>query len=320
MKRFKNILYVVETNVNQDNALAKAVTLAETNQAQLTVMEVIPRISMTFKMQEGDIIDKLIISQHQQYLQQLIAPYVTRLTIDTRLLVGSTYLEVIRAVLSQHYDLVIKAAENPDFLERLFGATDMHLLRKCPCPLWLISPLEQHQHSQQNIMAAIDFDPIDFVEAEQTFNHQILDVAASIAVADLSSLHIVHAWQAVAESLVSTWAEKSQTRLHDYIEQERLVHQQGLDALAMGLRQRITQEVYDYLVPKCHLVKGDARKLIPALSHNLAIDLVVMGSVARTGIAGLIIGNTAETILEQLQCSVLVLKPQGFISPVTLAN
>ncbi|HNA21902.1 MAG TPA: universal stress protein, partial [Agitococcus sp.] len=62
------------------------------------------------------------------------------------------------------------------------------------------------------------------------------------------------------------------------------------------------------------------RKLIPALSHNLAIDLVVMGSVARTGIAGLIIGNTAETILEQLQCSVLVLKPQGFISPVTLVD
>lgn len=318
MKHFKNILYVVETNVNQDNALARAVALAETNQAQLTVLEVIPRLSMTFKMQEGDIVDELINRQHQHYLQQLIAPYVARLTIDTRLLVGSTYLEVIRAVLSQHYDLVIKAAENPDFLERLFGATDMHLLRKCPCPLWLISPLEQYKHSQQNIMAAIDFDPIDFVEEEQHFNRQILDISASVAAADLSTLHVVHVWDAIAEGIISMWSDKSHQSLTEYIEEERLAHQQGLDALAAGMRQRIGAAAYDYLAPKFHLVKGDARKLIPALSHNLAIDLVVMGSVARTGIAGLIIGNTAETILEQLQCSVLVLKPQGFVSPVTL--
>lgn len=45
-------------------------------------------------------------------------------------------------------------------------------------------------------------------------------------------------------------------------------------------------------------------------------DLVVMGTVARTGVAGLIIGNTAEAILEQVNCSVLAIKPAGFKSPV----
>jgi nucleotide-binding universal stress UspA family protein len=43
-----------------------------------------------------------------------------------------------------------------------------------------------------------------------------------------------------------------------------------------------------------------------------------MGTVARTGIAGFFMGNTAESILTQLECSVLTLKPQGFVSPVTL--
>jgi nucleotide-binding universal stress UspA family protein len=47
-------------------------------------------------------------------------------------------------------------------------------------------------------------------------------------------------------------------------------------------------------------------------------DLVVMGTVARTGIMGLLIGNTAETILDQLDCSVLAVKPEGFLTPVTL--
>ena len=42
-----------------------------------------------------------------------------------------------------------------------------------------------------------------------------------------------------------------------------------------------------------------------------------MGTLARTGVAGLFIGNTAETILEQLTCSVLAIKPPGFVSPVT---
>lgn len=43
-----------------------------------------------------------------------------------------------------------------------------------------------------------------------------------------------------------------------------------------------------------------------------------MGTVARTGISGVIIGNTAEAVLEQLQCSVLALKPPGFVTPVKL--
>lgn len=317
MKRFKNILYVVENNVNQHLSLERAVTLAEANQAQLTVMEVIPRLSMSIKMQQGDVIDKLILNQHQEYLHTLIDPYRSRLSINTRLAVGTAFLEVIRAVLSQGYDLVIKPAENPDFLERLFGATDMHLLRKCPCPVWLMSPSEKRHHS--HIMAAVDFDPIDFVEAEQHFNHQILAISAGVAATDLSSLHVVHAWNAVAEGIISMWSDKSHQSVSEYIEEERLAHQRGVDALAAGMRRRLGEQTYDYLAPKFHVCKGDARQIIPSMSKSLDIDLVVMGSVARTGITGFIIGNTAETILEQLQCSVLVLKPQGFVSPVTLA-
>jgi nucleotide-binding universal stress UspA family protein len=47
------------------------------------------------------------------------------------------------------------------------------------------------------------------------------------------------------------------------------------------------------------------------------IDVLVMGTVARTGIPGFIIGNTAESVVQQLSCSLLALKPNGFISPVT---
>jgi nucleotide-binding universal stress UspA family protein len=45
-----------------------------------------------------------------------------------------------------------------------------------------------------------------------------------------------------------------------------------------------------------------------------------MGTVARTGVAGLFIGNTAEAILEQIECSVLAVKPEGFETPVSLED
>ena len=74
----------------------------------------------------------------------------------------------------------------------------------------------------------------------------------------------------------------------------------------------------DYLKPLTHLLKGSARKEIPALAKRLPVDCIVMGTVARTGIRGFIMGNTAETILEQIDCSVLAIKPHGFVTPVTL--
>jgi nucleotide-binding universal stress UspA family protein len=43
-----------------------------------------------------------------------------------------------------------------------------------------------------------------------------------------------------------------------------------------------------------------------------------MGTVCRTGIAGFFIGNTAEKVLQEIDCSVLAIKPEGFETPVTL--
>ena len=67
-------------------------------------------------------------------------------------------------------------------------------------------------------------------------------------------------------------------------------------------------------------IKGGARKEVPTLAKRLQVDCIVMGTVARTGVRGFIMGNTAETILEQIDCSVLAIKPQGFVTPVTPAE
>jgi nucleotide-binding universal stress UspA family protein len=58
--------------------------------------------------------------------------------------------------------------------------------------------------------------------------------------------------------------------------------------------------------------------VIIELAAAKSIDLIVMGTIGRTGIPGLFIGNTAETVLRQVHCSVLTVKPQGFVTPVRL--
>jgi len=72
------------------------------------------------------------------------------------------------------------------------------------------------------------------------------------------------------------------------------------------------------LSPQKHVIKGLPRREIPALARTLEADLLVMGTVGRTGVPGLFIGNTAETILEQIECSVLAVKPEGFRTPVSV--
>lgn len=68
-----------------------------------------------------------------------------------------------------------------------------------------------------------------------------------------------------------------------------------------------------------HLVTGSPSRVMPTFVRRRRVDLVVMGTVARTGLPGFLIGNAAENVLSQLSCSVLAVEPEGFVSPVAAA-
>lgn len=322
MKRFKNILYLNEPTVDQASAVARAVSLAENNQADLTIVDVIPTQVVTAGvglLPGGPISYDMRIaveSDHRKALKSMVQPFSERLQIRLDVLVGKAYLEAIRAVLKNGYDLVIKPAENPSWTNRLFGSDELHLLRKCPCPVWLMKPPEKSNY--RSIMAAVDFDLLVPLPSEHDLNRKILELAASLALSDFASLHIVHAWEALAEETMLSRGGMSPEGLTNYVEGEHERHRKELYRLAEQLRGWIGKEAYDYLSPSFHLPKGPAKRVIAPLAAELRADLVVMGTVARTGISGVFIGNTAEAILDQLTCSVLAIKPTGFKTPVKL--
>ena len=194
MNRFKNILYVFEQSAGQKAAIERAVSLAQNNQARLTVIDVIPEINAGFRMPPGGPVSAELTDirkqDRQKLMKSLVAPYRDQLDIHMAVLVGRKFIQVIRCVLRDHHDLVIKPAEDPEWLDRLFGSDDMHLLRKCPCPLWLTRTQEKSNY--ETILAAIDFDPNDADADEQALNEAILQLASSIALSNFADLHLAH--------------------------------------------------------------------------------------------------------------------------------
>jgi nucleotide-binding universal stress UspA family protein len=326
MKRFKDILCVVGSGKTGRQAIERAVTLAENNQASLSVVSVVERVTTGIGIPHDSPIpadlQAAMVAAHAQNLETLVGPYSSRAEINTRVLIGAPFLEIIREVLRTGRDLVIKSPEPREWLDRLFDSDDMHLLRKCPCPVWLIKP--QAPKAFRRILATVDVDaayPAAEMDTRHALNRQVLELATSLALSEFAELHIAHAWHAIGESAMrGGFMQASEKKVTAYVEQVRRDRAHRLNTLMQEVTGNLGQDALDYLKPQTHLVKGWARKEIPALAKRIDADLVVMGTVARTGISGFLMGNTAETILNQIDCSVLAIKPPDFQTPVTLQD
>ena len=324
MKRFKNILCVVEPDATRTPALKRAATLAKKNQANLVVVSVTEAVSHNIEVADqvfdSSSVQQALVNANQQKLESIVEPFLPDIKIELKTLVGIPFLEIIYQVLRNNHDLVIKAPETADWLDRLFGSNDMHLLRKCPCPIWLVKP--EAAKSYGRILAAVDVDdnyPTAEQEKRHAMNQLILQLAGSLAITELSELHVVHVWNPPGENIMrSGLANNSEEKISSYIYQVRRHHEHSLNKLISEMTSYVGDEISNQIMPQTHLMKGWAREEIPALANQINADLVVMGTVARTGIPGLFMGNTAENILNQLNCSVLAVKPPGFVTPVTL--
>lgn len=74
--------------------------------------------------------------KHKELEQLLLQKNAEGLEISLQVLTGTLFVEIIRYVQSQGHDLVVKTASGrTDALAELFGSTDLHLLRRCPCPV-----------------------------------------------------------------------------------------------------------------------------------------------------------------------------------------
>jgi nucleotide-binding universal stress UspA family protein len=324
MKSFNSILYVVEDPSTESGAaVARAVSLAENSQARLTLLHVAgePRLGPFAGSVTVNDFKSRVSEQATAQLSAMIRGVDKNADFAVDVRFGAAFVEVVREVLRSGHDLVIKQVGKGGAHSFLFGGIDQHLLRKCPCPVWIM--VGDTSANYQRILAAVDFDPWEEGDGddkvEGSLNRQILDLAAMLAVTDFAQLHVVHAWEAITDNMIRVFgSELSDNEVAGNRDRERREHQSRLDILNHRMQQQFGGETHRYLAPRFHLRKGAARDVVPAVASELKADLVVMGTVSRTGIPGLLIGNTAEVILNNLECSVLAVKPAGFVTPVTL--
>ncbi len=143
-------------------------------------------------------------------------------------------------------------------------------------------------------------------------DRKLVELGSSLADRQGGRFHLVHVWNLRGESLLRNGRVRIPAADVDrFVVEAELTARSGVDKLLAdsGLAAG------DVTV---HLLKGDPASTVAALTSEIRPEVVVMGTLARGGIAGLLIGNTAESVLGSLEGSVLAVKPNGFVSPVSL--
>jgi universal stress protein E len=186
----------------------------------------------------------------------------------------------------------------------LIHLTDWELLRRSPLPVLLLK--NGRPYHRPRVLAAVD--PAHAHAKPLALDDCILASGNEYSKALRGSLHLVHANfpsivgrdpGAAARQAAASWSTLSYQQLQE---------QEG---------QAFEEFRASSGVPRtrAHLVDGNPVTAIPRLAAELKADIVVMGALSRSGLARVFIGNTAERVLSDLPCDVLVVKPPSAKRP-----
>lgn len=247
-------------------------------------------------------ITETITTSASRVLDELIAQAEeSSVKANKKFVFGKGWVEIIREVIRGEFGLVVMGTRDQKSTARmLFGSTAMQVIRKCPCPVWVTKP--DDIPGVQNILVMDGFDDTGEVA---------LDYAVRAAQIFDSRVNVVH----TVEAPVSPkWfgAKISAEEIAAQTEQLKADAEEKInERLAQTDFRTLEQGVMT------HVIDGETDAVVVDLIDQQKVDLLVMGTVGRTGIPGMIVGNTAERLLPQVTCSVLAVKPKGFVSPVT---
>lgn len=297
-----------ELSASTRSAVDKAIWLAQHTSAELTFLSsLLPCLDLTpamWQLAEMQEYQAMIDGIHVNCEQKMAAlvDEARSAGINARELrtAGKAWQELLREAVTSNYDLIIVGSHQQHAMGRLLlGNTGRRLVRKSPCPVWVTSPVEDGQVSRILV-------PTDFTDTAD----QAIKLAHSLAERLGADLHVLHSMEFHFEpqmrdliiSLNDVDEYRSQLHADASRELNQVVSRCGLDhAIALDHR---------------HIAEGPADAMIHNAVTELGVDLVVMNTLGRTGLKGLVVGNTAEKVLNHLTCSILALKPDDFQCPI----
>lgn len=308
------VLIVVDPTATRQPALQRGADLARRTGAPLVLLACIFDPYLTGEQRYGGIdmarLRRTTVDHHLGKLRQLAKPLAAEgLRVTCRAVFDHPLHEgIVREVQKHGAVMVIKDTHHHGALSRLFLTnTDWQLIRECPVALWLVKHGELVTHGA--VLAAVD--PLHEHDKPAELDHRIIRQAQVIGVLFDDRVHVAHAfnpvWSGPGSALPATSAIPVGMQ-PEVVAQIRQDHQDALDRLAADV---------GFPGDQVHLAEGDAAEVLPDLARNLGAAVLIMGAVARSRLKRAFVGSTAERVLEQLPCDVVIVKPEAFQSPVT---
>ncbi len=311
MSKLNKVLIVTTSQSVTDSFVPRALALARKLSSSSAFFSVVeepsPEELTALTLIPPDKLLARLVEEQQSTLEGCAERYRQREEqIDTFVTCGKSFIETIKKVKKDGCDMVMLGAEpSAPYATPIFNSTIMHLLRKCPCPVWV---LDSRRHKPINcVVAAVDvFAP---TPEGLALNHRILQWSAGVAKRENARLHVVHAWQLLGGGINVSKIFGSETEQCVVAVKEQREREKAMDAL-------VAESLVDFELAATKVIEGNPAAVIPSYAELQDAGLVVLGTVCRANIPGCFIGSTAESILDNLHCSVLALKPEGFVSPV----
>lgn len=217
------------------------------------------------------------------------------------------YEAIVRRALRTKADLiVVHARARHHRLPSLLRLTDWELLRLSPIPVLLVKSTRPYRRSA--VLAAVD--PSHAFAKPLQLDQQILRLGRILSAALRGSLHAVHAYPRVPVSNMPEAAitAASLKRMEQVTERAAKL---DFDRVLRSSRIPATRR---------YLLARDPAGAITQAVRRSRCAILVMGAVSRSGLKRLLIGNTAEKILDEVPCDVLVVKPRKFRNRVPRAS
>lgn len=300
---FHNILVDVDALEQRHSALDAAIGVARPFRSKVKIVDclgAIPRKARSFITPQ---IEQELVDDRRAHLDRLAYWHCHGLSVDTAVLRGIAGVVLVEEVRRSGHDLLIRAYDRdlPGNIPPV-SPIDLCLLRSCPCPIWLVRG--HGGKSRPHLVAAVDTSTED--PAEQDLNRRIVDLAALLRDARHGILTVLHAWRVHGEHLL-----QPQMAPHGYADMllrtERTAYERTA-ALLLSCGDRLHDA-------RVRIVQGEPPEVIPAVARELHAEVLVMGSMGRKGLAGILMGNTAESVLPRWPGSVMVVKPLEVVSP-----
>lgn len=303
MLDINHILVVLDHDHAEHIALDKALWLASTVQADLTLMTSVfePHCddATSLEQETRNLIHDSSINKATEWLEQLAQDAVSAgLTVHKQVCWDKHLYDAIMGVMNQNdFDLVIKGTHQHHLVDRIFTHTDWNMIRHCPAPVMLVKSAMPWQHNR--VLASIDATSMD--ASHQRINDNILAFAEHLSDHFETDLHLVNAYPDVDVAFAMVPEINAPDDVQKHISAQ---HHEACNTLASR---------YSIQPNHIHIMEGDTTDIVPDIATAIEADLVVAGTVGRDGLAGVIVGNTAEELVDKVACDIVVLKPSDGI-------